>query len=63
MGIIAFIVLCAVAPGWIAPYSPIDMQFDNILKEPNPHNLFGTDYYGKDVFSVVVHGSRDSPAC
>ncbi|MDF2927414.1 MAG: transporter permease [Paenibacillaceae bacterium] len=60
VGLIALIVLCAVAPGWIAPYSPVDMQFDRILQGPSLSHLFGTDYYGKDVFSVVVHGSRDS---
>ncbi|NEW05083.1 ABC transporter permease [Paenibacillus sp. SYP-B3998] len=55
-----FIVGCAVVPQWIAPYSPTVMLTDSILSPPSLAHLFGTDYFGRDVFSVVVYGSRDS---
>jgi peptide/nickel transport system permease protein len=55
-----FFVICAVFPGWIAPYSPTEMVSTNLLKAPSLNHLFGTDYFGRDVFSVVVYGSRDS---
>jgi peptide/nickel transport system permease protein len=60
IGIILFIVVCAIVPSWIAPYSPTDMNASMILKSPNMKNFFGTDYFGRDVFSLVVHGARDS---
>lgn len=58
--VIVFIVLCALFPGRIAPYSPTEMIMTDIMLPPSFSHWFGTDYYGRDVFSVVVYGSRDS---
>ncbi|TXK79831.1 ABC transporter permease [Paenibacillus sp. N3.4] len=55
-----FILGCAIVPQWIAPYAPTAMLTDAILSGPSKAHLFGTDYFGRDVFSVVVYGSRDS---
>ncbi|CAJ1314985.1 ABC transporter permease [Paenibacillus nuruki] len=60
LALIAFIVLCALVPQWIAPYSPVDMVADRILQAPNAINWLGTDYFGRDIFSLVVYGARDS---
>lgn len=57
---IGFIVLCAIAPQWVAPYEPTKMLTDQIMQAPSRTHLFGTDYFGRDVFSLVVYGSRDS---
>ncbi|MED1791460.1 ABC transporter permease [Brevibacillus nitrificans] len=58
--IVVFLIFCAVAPQWIAPYSPTDMDAANLLKPPGADHLFGTDYFGRDVFTLVIYGSRDS---
>ncbi|QAY65324.1 ABC transporter permease [Paenibacillus protaetiae] len=58
--VLLFIVLCAIVPGWIAPYSPTEMKTDQILQGPSLAHPFGIDYFGRDVFSLVVYGSRDS---
>ncbi|MCM3175104.1 MULTISPECIES: ABC transporter permease [unclassified Paenibacillus] len=58
--IVVFTIACAIVPGWIAPYSPTEMLTDAILQAPSWAHLFGTDYFGRDIFSVVVYGSRDS---
>jgi len=58
--VVAFIILCAVVPGLIAPYLPTEMLTDQLLQAPSAAHLFGTDYFGRDIFSVVVYGSRDS---
>ncbi len=57
---IVVVVACAMFPQWIAPYSPTEMLADRILQEPGAAHWFGTDYFGRDVFSLVVYGSRDS---
>jgi peptide/nickel transport system permease protein len=57
---ILFIVACAIVPSWIAPYAPTEMLTDRILQAPSRAHPLGTDYFGRDVFSVIVHGSRDS---
>ncbi|MGF7048840.1 peptide/nickel transport system permease protein [Paenibacillus sp. DS2015] len=58
--VVAFIVVCAIVPSWIAPYLPTEMLTDQLLQAPSFAHLFGTDYFGRDIFSVVVYGSRDS---
>lgn len=58
--ILLFIIACAIFPSWIAPYDPTNMNTEKILVGPSMTNLFGTDHYGRDVFSLVVYGSRDS---
>lgn len=58
--VLLFIVACALVPGWIAPYTPTEMLTDRIMQPPGGSHLFGTDYFGRDIFSVVVYGSRDS---
>ncbi|WP_436235471.1 ABC transporter permease [Paenibacillus sp. LjRoot153] len=55
-----FIIGCALFPQWIAPYTPTAMLTDQIMHAPSKAHLFGTDYFGRDVFSLVVYGSRDS---
>lgn len=58
--VLAALTACAIAPSWIAPYPPTQMFSDQILQPPSLKHLFGTDYFGRDVFSLVVHGSRAS---
>jgi peptide/nickel transport system permease protein len=44
----------------IAPYPPDDQNFDLIESRPGVKALFGTDRFGRDVLSRVIHGSRIS---
>ena len=43
---------------WIAPYDPEAVDFAAMLSAPNREHIFGTDQYGRDVFSRLVYGSR-----
>lgn len=58
--VILFIMICALIPQIIAPYAPTTMSQDAILQPPSFSHFFGTDQFGRDVFSLVVYGSRDS---
>ena len=42
----------------VAPYNPIEQSLGSQLLGPSPAHLFGTDEYGRDIFSRVVYGSR-----
>jgi len=55
--VIAFLVISAFAL-WISPYDPIEQNYQSLLKPPSLKHFMGTDHYGRDVFSRVVHGAR-----
>lgn len=42
----------------LAPFSPLDARFDAVLQPPGAEHWFGTDNYGRDVFSRILHGTR-----
>jgi peptide/nickel transport system permease protein len=46
------------APGWIAPYSPTEFAPMASLLPPGGAHIFGTDEFGRDVYSRIVHGAR-----
>jgi peptide/nickel transport system permease protein len=57
---VAFIAACALFSPQIAPYDPIRMSPGEALQPPSLAHLFGTDHFGRDVFSIVIYGSRVS---
>lgn len=58
--IAAVLVLCAVAPGLIAPADPLAVNPHDSFAAPSIAHLFGTDESGRDVLSRVIFGARDS---
>lgn len=56
---IALVVAWAVLPGIFSPYSPYD-PVGLALQPPSLEHLFGTDSVGRDQFSRVVYGARES---
>jgi peptide/nickel transport system permease protein len=57
--ILLLVILAAFAP-WIATYNPVAQDLGNALKAPSAAHWFGTDEYGRDVYSRVVFGSRET---
>jgi peptide/nickel transport system permease protein len=56
--VIIVMVLVAVFADFIAPYNPVANHFDRLHQPPSLENLFGTDQFGRDVFSRIVYGAR-----
>lgn len=48
----------AIFPEQIAPYDPTAVDITVRTKAPSAEHIFGTDNYGRDVFSRVVWGTR-----
>jgi len=42
----------------ISPYNPVRHNYDKLLSPPSLTHFFGTDQYGRDVFSRVLFGCR-----
>lgn len=57
LGFLLMLVVLAFAAPWVAPYSPIEQNFDVILAEAGPGYPLGTDDLGRDIFSRLVHGA------
>jgi peptide/nickel transport system permease protein len=57
---ILVLILCALFPGVIAPYSPFQMNQAVVMSPPSFTHVFGTDQFGRDMFSLIVYGTRQS---
>lgn len=60
--VVLLYVVFALGARWIAPYDPEAVDFGAMLSSPNHEHWFGTDQYGRDVFSRLVYGSRTALA-
>lgn len=58
--IIVLMVFCALFPQIITHYDPIEQSLREQFIAPNSTHLFGTDEFGRDVFTRVVYGCRTS---
>lgn len=56
--IVALLVVAAAAAPLIAPFDPLRMAAGPRLQPPSLDHLFGTDDFGRDVFSRIVYGAR-----
>lgn len=54
-----FVGMALVSYVW-TPYNPTGIAILNKLKPPSAAHLFGTDAFGRDVFSMIMAGARNS---
>lgn len=56
--VLALVLAAALAP-WIAPHDPIAQDLGNRLLPPGtPGHWLGTDDFGRDILSRILHGAR-----
>jgi peptide/nickel transport system permease protein len=55
--VLAMLLMAALADV-IAPYDPILNKFEDMLLPPDGNYWMGTDQFGRDVLSRIIHGSR-----
>lgn len=62
VGLAVFLVVCllAILAPLIAAHDPLEQNILFRLKPPSPEHWMGTDYYGRDIFSRLLHGARIS---
>ena len=56
--ILAILVVVAIFAPLIAPYDPAAQTLSDALQAPSLAHLAGTDEFGRDIFSRLVHGTR-----
>lgn len=56
--LVAVWVLFALLAPWIAPYPPNEIQMQDKLLPPSAAHWFGTDNFGRDIFSRILYGAR-----
>ena len=60
--VILIYVVMAIGAKWISPFDPEEIDFAAQLARPDSAHWFGTDQFGRDVFSRLVYGSRTALA-
>lgn len=56
--IIVLLIIIAIIGPYIAPYQYDAYDYANALQGPSAEHLFGTDHYGRDIFSRMLVGAR-----
>lgn len=56
--VVIVMVLAAIFADVVAPYDPELNQYEFILSSPNWQFLMGTDMFGRDILSRIIHGAR-----
>jgi peptide/nickel transport system permease protein len=60
--LVLIMLLSALFASQIAPFDPVAFNTEDRLQNPSWEHLLGTDIYGRDTFSRVLHGARQSLA-
>ncbi|MGH7797895.1 MAG: ABC transporter permease [Candidatus Binatia bacterium] len=56
--IIGIMIAAAVLAGFVSPYDPLATDYGKMLQAPSSSHWFGTDSFGRDVFTRIIYGSR-----
>jgi len=60
LGVILIVAFLGVFAPYIAPYNPSAQDLPNKLQPPSWQYIMGTDNLGRDIFSRVVYGARNT---
>jgi len=56
--VVLLLIAVALCAPWIVTHDPLVQDLANTLQAPGATHWFGTDEYGRDVFSRLVYGAR-----
>ncbi len=58
--LLGIVILACLLAQWIAPYSATFMDSKAVYQAPSLTHLMGTDSMGRDLFSLMLYGGRES---
>ena len=56
--VIVVMILAGVFADYVAPYDPLTLDYGAMLARPSAEHWLGTDTFGRDVLSRIIHGAR-----
>ncbi len=56
--IIVAMIVSGIFAEFVAPYDPLTLDYGSMLAAPSAEHWFGTDAFGRDVLSRIIHGAR-----
>ena len=56
-GVVILLFVVSLFSPWISPYDPNAINLSEVLAQPSPDHLFGTDRLGRDVPSRIIWGA------
>lgn len=62
LGIVSLLLMVSIFADALAPYSPIHNVPGETFQPPNRQHWLGTDQFGRDLLSRIIHGARISLA-
>ena len=57
-GLILLVLVAAICANLFSSYDPLTMTVTDRMRAPSAQHLMGTDNFGRDIFSRVLHGAR-----
>ena len=60
LGVVCFLILVAIFAPLFAPYAFQTQDYSVMMQKPSAQHWFGTDPFGRDIFSRIVYGTRYS---
>ena len=54
----ALVIVAAITAPWLSPYDPVAINIPARLLSPSATHWFGTDEFGRDLFTRVLYGGR-----
>lgn len=60
LALVLIYIIVALFASVLAPYSPIEQHAKDRLQEPNANYWLGTDEFGRDILSRLMHGATNS---
>jgi len=60
LALVAFLALAVIAPGILATHDPFALSLSESLQSPSAAHLLGTDEQGRDLYSRIIFGARES---
>lgn len=56
--IILLIILVSIFVPFLALYNPVEADYSKTLQPPSKNHFFGTDEFGRDIFSRILYGTK-----